>query len=230
MARHTAKEFAEKCFVTPAFLSQYKSRGKVVMDDNGLYDDTNEKNKVFYEKWSAKRGVTDEKTPKVAKKEKAAKPRKNENVSENETEEGETGDEWSELGPGTSYMLIEKLQKISQIEKNRAQTRLFEIDEQKKRGQLLPVELVKGALIKLAEHMKHSYKEAMERQIVVVAQKKGMSAEEEADLRAQMTKTINEMVIKGVAAAKKDIRNIAEQTAALQLVKDKEKSQENKQE
>lgn len=228
MALHTQTKFAELCGVTPAKLSTYKSRKKVFVKEVGgvdMVDDADPVNRAFYEKWSAK--AKDVEVPEQKKKVSKGAEVKIKPIApggeESEEEPIVQGVVLSERSPLT---LIEKHQKLSVIEKNRAQTRLHEIDEQKKRGLLLPRDVTQASFIRFSESIKLAYKEGTERLLVVIAQKKGLTAEEQADLRTQLTKIINDSVKKGIERAKKDIKNISEETATVSKINEQNKPTE----
>src|SRR5690349_16204116 len=50
MPRLTQPEFAEKCGIGLNYLSVNKKRGKVITDEHGFIDDTNEINQLFMQK------------------------------------------------------------------------------------------------------------------------------------------------------------------------------------
>ena len=82
-------------------------------------------------------------------------------------------------------------------------------------GKLLPNDPVQKTFISFSENLKIAYQQGSERLIVVLTQKKALTAEEQADIRNQLTAIINQSLADAIKQTKKDLREIASQAAKL---------------
>ena len=123
----------------------------------------------------------------------------------------------SDLFPShdTSLFEIDKKLKLTDIELKERRIRLLQIEEAIKMGKLLPNDPVQKTFISFSENLKIAYQQGSERLIVVLTQKKALTAEEQADIRNQLTAIINQSLAEAIKQTKKDLREIASQAAKL---------------
>ena len=110
---------------------------------------------------------------------------------------------------------IDKKLKLTDIELKERRIRLLQIEEAIKMGKLLPNDPVQKTFISFSENLKIAYQQGSERLIVVLTQKKALTAEEQADIRNQLTAIINQSLAEAIKQTKKDLREIASQAAKL---------------
>jgi len=110
---------------------------------------------------------------------------------------------------------IDKKLKLTDIELKERRIRLLQIEEAIKMGKLLPNDPVQKTFISFSENLKIAYQQGSERLIVVLTQKKALTAEEQADIRNQLTAIINQSLADAIKQTKKDLREIASQAAKL---------------
>ena len=104
---------------------------------------------------------------------------------------------------------------VANIELKERRIRLLQIEEAIKMGKLLPNDPVQKTFISFSENLKIAYQQGSERLIVVLTQKKALTAEEQADIRNQLTAIINQSLAEAIKQTKKDLREIASQAAKL---------------
>lgn len=211
MALHTQTQFAALCGVTAANLSTYKKRGKVVVNAQSYIDDTDPTNAAFLKK-----------RLEMGQKEVKQQPtHKNLQQPAQISTQPDTNTDFSARGtakPATSttptnIFEIDKKLKLTDIELKERRIRLLQIEEAIKMGKLLPNDPVQKTFISFSENLKIAYQQGSERLIVVLTQKKALTAEEQADIRNQLTAIINQSLADAITQTKKDLREKASQAA-----------------
>ena len=198
MAFHTKNDFAKLCGLQPKNLYTYIDRKKVFVINN-LIDDTDQNNKLFLEKQRSKRGL-DGDQPEAVKTKVVKAPKK------------ESTDEEIRTKNTLTDLLKEKNGLEIHEKKNRIEMQKFEI--QKKRGELIPTASVKSLVTLHSENMKTAYVEASDNLIVILAQRKGMSATELSDVRKQFLIIVNKAIDNAVDSSKRMLGVIVEEFSA----------------
>jgi hypothetical protein len=181
MAKYSKKEFAELCGIKTKELSVYSKRGKVIVVNNEI-DDADQNNILFMQRQLAKK----QKAPSVKNVSNDQKP-----VDSAAAEEARN----TLLEINRSKGQLELLQKQNLIDLQR-------IEILKKRGELVPVPAINSLIILQAESIKTAYLEASDNLLVIIAQKKQMSAEEIASARKEFTKIVNKAIDSAVDLSK----------------------------
>lgn len=200
MAIYTRIEFAKKCGMPNNRLAIYISRGKVDLMDNGMVDMENHKNKSFYQKRISKTGVEVDDSeiiptePVIIVDEPAKKRTVNVKSSGNE-----------------SLFELDLKKKRVDIELKEAEIRLKNIEEQKKLGELIPVDIVKTMMMTQAQSQVTSFKDAMDLFLVRISAKKKLTLEETAELKGGLIELINKAIDTSVENSKKTMRKIIDE-------------------
>lgn len=181
-------------------LAIYISRGKVDLMDNGMVDMENHKNKSFYQKRISKTGVEVDDSeiiptePVIIVDEPAKKRTVNVKSSGNE-----------------SLFELDLKKKRVDIELKEAEIRLKNIEEQKKLGELIPVDIVKTMMMTQAQSQVTSFKDAMDLFLVRISAKKKLTLEETAELKGGLIELINKAIDTSVENSKKTMRKIIDE-------------------
>lgn len=183
MARHNKREFSALCSIETKNLSVYISRGKVVLDDNDLIDDTHPTNKDFILRQHNKKGKPKADAP-VTK-----------NMELNEDEKREATERISYVKSQRAKVELDLAEKQNRIE-------LQKIEIEKKRGELLPTQDVKTVLTFHSESIKNSFVEGADGIIVLYAQKGGLNADDIAFMRRKLTDLVNKAIDDSIASSK----------------------------
>lgn len=204
MPRLTQPEFAEKCGIGLNYLSVNKKRKKVITDEHGFIDDTNEINQLFLQKCLSR--------PKSAKKDLAAGPISGvavevdlSGLKEKEKSKKSENDEFSREN---TLVDLQKEKGTLEIQLKNNSIELQRLEIKKKRGELVPTQSVKNLIIKHSESIKTSYSEASDNLIVIISHKKQLSSEEVADIRSQFVKIINKAIDNAITFTLSGLNNI----------------------
>ena len=197
MASFNQTEFAEKCGMEKNKLNVYVGRGKLVLNEKGLIDDSVEQNMNFYIKWSSK-----------AKEEKE-QPKKPSPSSVKKSSTKEDIDKSSGFNKRTKYdehlYELEKRTKAADLEKKIIDARVASLREQKLQGTSIPLDLTK-VLIK--QHMKSLYtafNNTIEVFITDLTKRIGLNLDQQADIRGKMTTQINSDIVEAHKATEKSL-------------------------
>lgn len=191
------KEFAEKCGIQTKVLSVYIKRGKVVVTDSGMIDDTNLVNQQFIKNQELiprKKTRVSENAP-VVLDEKPQKAQKRENKNDNDKKL----DERFDLDTEKKRMEIEKLQRES---------RVAEAQHQKLMGKMLPTDPVKTLFIQTIKAYTVSFRQAAEKIIMEFATINKMNRNDLAQMRGELITAINRAAEEGNAESKKAVIGI----------------------
>jgi hypothetical protein len=201
MALLTKQEFADRCGIETKALSVYISRKKVIVGENDLIDDRNDKNRVFLEKRQAKAVKLDDVPPQqIPREETWIDP----DLAENENDPYDI----SSIPP---LLVSERLLKHLDTQKRTAEISLLRIKEEKIKGTVIPSELVQPIVLQHNQHILMEQKNSDEEMLAMFAHKYSISGEDVAYIRGEWVKrrnsaikTATEGTIKSVEAIIKD--------------------------
>jgi hypothetical protein len=206
MALHSKKDFAALCGFSSRELSVYIKRGKVILSGDYV-DDSQAINKEFLEKRQSKsEPVPLEKTLRMIKPDPGIPEIPDTGGDADDDEDSGLDDDGSESG----YALNKKkLQK--QIAKLEVDTRLQELKEEKMRGELIPVDLVKNLFRSHTQAIVTSMKDGIEELLINFSAEARLRGDQVANLRGKMTGVLNNGVDKSVLITQKAMRSIVDQ-------------------
>lgn len=216
MAFHSKKEFAKLCGVRTGDLSNYIKRGKVVLSGEYI-DDTNEVNAAFIEKRTGRPPKT---TTSISPPPKITAPEKRESKkqppkpsNEEELVIPDSDIEIDALSISLPPALLDKIDKITAIQKKAKEIAILELREQKIRGEVVPTEVVKSLFIQFSKGMMTAFQQAADAVITEVSHKKKLSSKDEASLRGKLITITNKYATEGRENSKKGIENIVNEYA-----------------
>ena len=201
MARHTQAEFAKICGVTNAYISVNKKRGKVIFSEDGYIDDSIQENAYFLQKCLdklLKESNEIEKKPEVS----PAKTEQSTKSDEKKSNKSITGKDRYELD-------IQK--KALEIEKLKVDTRLQELKEEKIRGEVIPITIVKTLVSTLSQSILTSQKDANEATLINISKEARLTGDQLAKLRGKMVESLNQGVDKAITNAMRQLKSLVEE-------------------
>jgi hypothetical protein len=190
MALLSKKEFAQQCNIETKALSVQISRGKVIVE-NDLIDTNNDKNRAFLEKYMGRDREIDKLPPK--------EPTKTIKTSSNEPEDGKDDSNIP------SFTESERLLKHLDTQKRQKEIEKLEIDISKKRGEVIPSDLVKPIFLQHNQSIVTEFKNAADDFIRTISKKKALSVNETAEIRGKLVEIINQAMNKATTASVKAV-------------------------
>lgn len=184
MALLTKKEIAELCGLETKNLSVYITRGKVIVGKNDLIDTNVDKNKSFIEKRKGK--ISDVKIQTTT-------------VIESKVSEQSEGQSYTESERQLKYLDTIKRQK--EIEK-------LDIEIQKKRGEVVPSELIKPVFLQHNQSIITEITNRCDEFIRIFSKKRTLTVNEVAEVRGEVVSWVNESMNKAILASIKSVENI----------------------
>lgn len=182
MALLTANQFAKKYGVQPITIRQNKARG-ILVTTKGLFNEANEVNKIYIAKRLAIIG------------------------SPNEIEE--TPD--SELKLDNPELAKKRLSMEALKEKKlKEEIEKLVIGNQKMRGELVPIEMIKPLFIQYSKSMITAFQNATENVLVEFGHKHNLTLKEKAEIKKQIVDIINQATDAGAEDTKKSIKSIVD--------------------
>jgi hypothetical protein len=204
MALHSKKDFAALCGMSTKALAVYinPKRGKVIMSGDYI-DDSHPVNKDFLEK---RKGSVEPPAPKLH----MLRPDPGAdipNTGEDEDDDAGIGEDGE---PDSGYQLNKKLLK-KKIEKLDVDTRLQELKEEKMRGELIPVDLVKNLFRAHTQSIVTSMKDGIDELLINFSVEARLRGDQVAGLRGKIVGILNNGVDKSVIVTQKNMRSIVNQ-------------------
>jgi hypothetical protein len=205
MPLYTKKEFAYICKLKTKELSVYISRNKVVVEQDFI-DSENDVNKIFIEKREVcflppKEDVVipDENPYKnISKKEKKT-PKKEVESENNQDDEVEESSDVPTLHKSTILLKhLDTVKRGKEIEK-------LQIEIQKKKGEVVPVELIKPVILQHNQSILTEFKNAGDEILRIMSKKYSFSVEDLAYCKGEFVRTINNSMSKAIFATTKSI-------------------------
>lgn len=222
MALLKHEELAEYCGLTNGNLTNYRKRGKVVWNDNNLYDTDSPFNRDFILKRTGsqfddskikkkeKVSIEEKKAKKKEALEKKVEPVEIE-VEENQTKPVEIGANSAKNSEEITKYNVETQLKLLEAEKKSREIDLLNIKIEKLNGLVIPTELVK---LVFSQHFKSAaiaFKDGAEKFLTRFAVEKGLSRTETAKARMDLTEIINTSIKESIESSKKDVDKLISQ-------------------
>jgi len=189
MALLTKKEFTALCGIKTNRLSVEIERGKVILGDNDMVDPDNETNVAFRERVQSKQAA------------------KNEQISRSETYVEPGGDDEDGINPLT---VSDKRYKHFLAQKTEKAVELADLEIAKKRGVVVPSELIKPLFSQHNQSIITEFKNLMDSALRVVGKECDLTVEQAARIKGDWIAGLNEAMDRAKKATAKGIANIVE--------------------
>lgn len=206
MALHSKKDFAELCGLPTKNLATYIGRGKVIIGEGDLIDDKNSINKIFLEQRKSKASEQQvinhiKQYPTAKEKEDLVTP------SPDEDDDDESGGRIHVAGKMDTAKALEKLAYF-RAEKTERETIRLDLDIQKKRGEVIPSDMVKPIFVRHNQFILTNFKNATDDILARFAKYKELEPEYVAELRGEMIAVINRAVADSVKMSIESVEDI----------------------
>lgn len=206
MALLSKKEFSEVCGISTKDLATYIRRKKVIVNSHDFIDTTDDINKTFMEK---RRGRVEEVSLPAAIKgaEMLLPPPEFGDIP--------AGTDINDIisKPGQPISESERQKKYFDTIKIRGEIEKLKLDNAKKRGEVIPSELIKPVFLQHNQNILTEFKNAADEILRDFSKKKSLSVNETAELKGKMVETINEAITKAVTASSKSVDAIVSEYA-----------------
>lgn len=184
------KEFSKLCGKPVNKLWTYIDRGKIILLGDGKLDTNDPRNKAFLEKWAARTDTnTPIQTPTILESK----------IQPTQPQEQSEGQSYTESERQLKYLDTIKRQK--EIEK-------LEIEIQKKKGEVVPSELIKPVFLQHNQSIITEFKNATDEIIRIFSKKRSLTVEEVAEIKGETTETINNAINKATFSTVKAVESI----------------------
>lgn len=176
-------------------LAVYIKRGKVVVNGDGTIDTKEEKNIAFLEKQrSKKQGIS------------PVKPAKNKPLPVPESDDTNQDDETDTDNSGVPHLATsERLLKYRQTIKLAKDIEKIDLEIEKKKGEVIPSELIKPVFIQHNQHILMAMKNADDEMLSIFGHKYGLTLEDIAWIRGEWTKKRNTALTEATNASAKAV-------------------------
>lgn len=191
MAVYSKKEFADKCGMPTKNLAVYVQRKQLVIKKDGTIDGNNDKNRVFLEKRLAKGKV---------KAAKASVPQVKTNAEEDE--------EFLEDAGIPSLTVSTQRLKFLDAQKREIEIKKQEFDLAKKRGEVIPTELMKPVVLQHNQSIVVEFKNAVDEVIRIIAKRKALTVKEVAEIKGESIKAINDAMARATTVTVNNIEQV----------------------
>lgn len=192
------KEFSKICGKPVNKLWTYIDRGKIILLGDGKLDTDDPRNKAFLEKWTSRTDVT--------YKDISITVPKNQQQTKNIPESTPLVD--VESHEGQSYTESERQLKYLDTLKRRKEIEKLEFEVQKKRGEVVPSELIKPVFLQHNQSILTEYKNATDEIIRIFSKKRSLTVDEVAEIKTDLVKTINNAINNAIIISSKSIDSI----------------------
>lgn len=196
------KDFAELCGLPTNKLWSYVQRGKIILLSDGMIDVSDPRNKAFLEK---RKGRLIASNP----EQKQEKTRTKSVIQAIIPETTDLKD--VEIHEGQSYTESERQLKYLDTLKRRKEIEKLEIDIQKKRGEVVPSDLIKPVFLQHNQSILTAFKNATDEILRIFGKKRSLSVNESAEIKTELVNTINLSIAKAIEASIKSVEIIIEQ-------------------
>lgn len=231
MALYSSAEFARKCGISDAYLTMMKKRGKVVLNEQKMVDDTNPLNQIFLEnqkELAVKRALKVKKSEEsvdVLLEEQESKPevvdlRKKPKNGNGKKKEVKNGSASAHLAQETLEKLsLDRKKREIEIEKMQRETHLLSLQQDKLAGKLIPTDMVKGLFAQHFKSVVMTFKQGIDQIVTEFSKKSKLNRNETAELKGQMIRIINKSVEEAIHVSKKDLSNIVSEYSQIKRLK-----------
>ena len=217
MAKWTRKDLQQRFGMRNSKISQYKSRGNVVIDEDGLIDDSNPINAKFInrhvelQKEKAEKAEQEKKREKPGPKPKPKQPPAEPIEADNqEPEPPETEQVSHSPQPANGAEGLDARYKLAQSRHKEEQTRKEQLLIERMEGKLIPVADIQGAFRQIISAMRGKFDDGIEALITELQDRKKMSNKEVAEIRERMVGVINSAVDDAVNESQKSTERIVD--------------------
>lgn len=209
MALHPKADFAKLCGLSTGNLTNYIKRGKVILSGDQI-DDSVPENRDFVLKRKGMAPPEPEKKLHMIKPDPG--PPEAQDIGPEDEDSDDNGDDGltDDDGSESSYALNKKKLK-KQIEKLDVDTRLQELKEEKMRGELIPVDLVRNLFRAHTQSIVTSMKDGIEELLINFSVEARLKGDQLATLRGKMVGILNNGVDKSVIISQRNMRSIVDQ-------------------
>jgi hypothetical protein len=211
MGLHTRKQFAELIGLdyedknVRATFSMWVKRGNLIIKDD-LIDDTDPQNSYWIEKQKSK-------VPKVLKVEPQPVEEKkiipSDGPSQEKKNKKAVDHGVSSAGKSRHELDIEK--KELEIEKLKVDTRLQELKEEKIRGEIIPIGLVKQLFNTFSQAVLTANKDGFDYHLINISKEARLTGDQLAKFRGQTVQMLNENVEKAIKITQKSLKSLVDE-------------------
>lgn len=202
MPLYTKKEFADLCKQKTNYLSVQIGRGKVVLNAEDKIDTKNPINALYLEKIYGRMDFVPTEHPLAAPAKKPPGKPVKKPVFDPDFDEDDEGDPDTYSDDVTenldnpdinklNYTQLEKIYKFRQGEHLKKRTEREEIEIAKKKGEVIPTELLPPVIVQHNQAFLTEFRNATDKILTDYTQIKDFTVEEVADMRARMLNAIN---------------------------------------
>lgn len=209
MALHSLKDFAELCGRKLAHVSQDKSRGKILVDNNNMVNDKEQINASYLKYWQEKTKETNNSGADIHIVDRQP-PSSSQKVKEGQKERKSPAEPADTVG-ALSLFTLEIKNKTLDAEKKTEEIAILKVKKEKIQGILIPTELVKALIIHQSEALKVAYMEAVEGNIALFSQIAQLNADQIARLRKGLVQIVNKAITSSITHSKKTLNNIVKE-------------------
>ncbi len=194
MAKLTKAQFAKECKIKSGNLSNYISRGKVIVK-NDLIDTENEFNIAFLNKQLSKGHPSKSKEPvkSIVKPKTDPDPENPEEIDEENI---------------PSFQASVKRLKYYDTLKRKKEIEALQITIDAKKGIVIPSELVKPIFLQHNQFIVTEFKNVADDILRVISKKHSLTVNEIADIKGQLVISINSAIKKSIQSSIKNVSNI----------------------
>lgn len=211
---HSKYAFAKLCGLTSGNLGNYIARGKVNIGAMGI-DDEDPMNRDFLEKRRGRGVPLPTNSPPPPPRESPllmVRPDPGEPELElpglQEEEGEEEGNDLPESGGDNSMYLLQKKKLAAEIRKKHREISLLQLREDKIRGEVIPVELVKNLFRAHTQSIVTAQKDGIEELLIQFSAETRLKGDQLAKLRGKMVTILNGGIEKSVIATKRNLKSI----------------------
>lgn len=234
MSLFTKKQFAEFLGIENKHISVYHKRNKIEYDystDKEMIDTENETNKALIEQIQAKKGENVAKVVKKLQKQTETVQKNVENTLKmpnpstilpkipsfqpkidlnNANSNKEVSEKHSEEDNNDTPTLTNSTKKLKYLDtiKRTKEIEKLQIEIQKKKGEVVPVELIKPVILQHNQSILTEFKNAGDEILRIMSKKYSFSIEDLAFCKGEFVKTINNSMSKAIYATTKSIDSI----------------------
>lgn len=189
MARFTQKEFASECGVGTNYISSYTGQGYLKVDEDGFYDSEEPVNARFLAKRLAR------------------PPKKKDEDTPKQPINPKTGEEIP------TYEDSERLVKYFDSLKREKEVEKLQIEIDKKKGEVIPSELIEPFFLLHSQSLTTEFKNAMEDSLRNICHLYSVSIADVADFKGYITKRINEALDKATDSTVRQMKQLIQEYA-----------------
>ncbi len=215
MALHSKKDFATACGLTTGNLTNYIKRGKVLMSGDWV-DDTVPDNKDFLDKRRA--AMIQE----ISKELKVDLPVPNVKPVQKVQPPAPDIDFKAVAPESMGGLSLSQMKTSLEIEKLKVDTRLQELKEEKIKGEVIPIVLVKQIFSAHSQSIITSQKDFIEELLINISKEAKLSGTQLAKLRGKMVKGLNEGVDKAIAITERSVKVLVDEFSIKKEVGERE--------